>query len=158
MDYNGGAAIASGLIAGVAMAAILYLGVAFAPRQMRLDLFHMLGTLIAPRAGADWVYPLGAIVHAFLSLATALLYTIFFLPFADGSNVVGWGLLYGFVHYVIMGVNLEAMGYIHPLMQAREVPRPGAFAMNFPRATGAGFLAVHVVYGLMIGGLYTAFN
>ena len=158
MDYNGGAAVASGLIAGAVMGGGLYAGMAIAPRQMRMDLFHVLGTLLVPQAGSPVAYMVGATAHAVMSLAIALVYAVFFLPFAEGSNLVGWGVLYGFVHWIIMGANLEAMGYIHPLMRARELRRPGAFALDYPRATAASFFLLHLLFGLLVGGLYTAFN
>ena len=158
MDYNGGAAISAGLIGGAVMAAALYLATAMAPGQMRMDLLHMLGSMVVPRGSDARVYSIGSIVHAFMSLGIALIYVVFFMLFAEGSNVVGWGVLFGFVHWVIMGANLEMMGYIHPLMRARELRRPGAFAINYPRATAVGFLFLHLIYGLVIGGLYTAFT
>ena len=91
MDYNGGAAVASGLIAGAVMGGGLYAGMAIAPRQMRMDLFHVLGTLLVPQAGSPVAYMVGATAHAVMSLAIALVYAVFFLPFAEGSNLVGWG-------------------------------------------------------------------
>ena len=140
------------------MGGILYLGTAVAPRQMRMDLFRTLGSFLIPKGDTTAVYIVGAAAHAVMSLVIGLIYAVFFLPFADGSNVVGWGVLFGFVHWVIMGANLEMMGYIHPLMRTRELRRPGAFAVNFPKATVVAFLFLHLIFGLLVGGLYTAFN
>ena len=158
MDYIGGAAISAGLIGGAVMGAVLYLGMAMAPRQMRMDLFYILGTLLIPRGSAASVYMVGALVHAMMSLTIGLIYAVFFLPFAEGSNLVAWGVLYGFVHWIIVGGNLELIGYIRPLMRARELQKPGAFAVNYPRVTAGGFLALHLVFGVLMGGLYTAWT
>ena len=158
MDYNGGAAVSAGLIGGAAMAGVLYLSLAVAPRQMRMDLFHTFGSLLVPGGSQSMVYMVGAMSHAVMSLIIGLIYAVFFLPFADGSNLVGWGVLYGFVHWVILSANLEMLGYIHPLMRSRDIRRPGAFAINYPKTTVLGFLVLHLLFGLLVGGLYTAFN
>ena len=156
MDYNGGAAVSAGLIGGAVMAGVLYTGMAIAPRQIQMDLFHTLGTMLTPRGGVAVVYMAGAVAHALFSLIIGLVYALLFLPFADGTNVVGWGVLYGFVHWVIIGGSLELLGRAHPLMRSQELRRPGVFAMNYPRMTVAGFLALHLIFGLIVGGIYTA--
>ncbi len=44
MSFDGGAAIGAGLIAGAVMSVLLYMGIAMMPRQMKMNLFLMLGT------------------------------------------------------------------------------------------------------------------
>ena len=158
MDYNGGAAASAGLIAGAVMGLMLYLGMVISPRRMQMDLFYILGSFLAPNAGTPVVYMVGAISHAAMSLVLGLIYAVFFLPFSEGSNLVGWGVLYGLVHWIVVGLNLEGMGYIHPLRRASELRRLSAFAASYPRETVVGFLVLHLVFGLVVGGLYTAFN
>ena len=46
MSFDGGAAIGAGLIAGNVMSVLLYLGMAMTPRQMMMNLFLMLGTMM----------------------------------------------------------------------------------------------------------------
>ena len=140
------------------MAAALYLGALVSPRYIRMDLLHILGTLVIPRGSQPAVYLVGALTHAAMSLIIGLIYVVFFLFFAEDSNVIGWGVFFGFVHWIIMGANLEVMGYIHPLMRTRELRSPGMFGINYPRPTVGVFLFLHLIFGLIIGGLYTAFT
>ena len=140
------------------MAGMLYLGAVVAARYMRMDLLNILGTLVIPRGSQPAVYLIGALTHAAMSLVIGLIYVVFFLPFAADSNVIGWGVLFGFVHWIIMGANMEVLGYIHPLMSSRELRSPGLFAINYPRPTVGAFLFLHLIFGLIIGGIYTAFT
>ena len=44
MIFDVGAAVGSGLVAGAVMSLLLYMGIAMMPRQMKMNLFLMLGT------------------------------------------------------------------------------------------------------------------
>lgn len=46
MSFDAGAAIGAGLIAGAVMSVLLYMGIAMMPRQMKMNLFLMLGTMM----------------------------------------------------------------------------------------------------------------
>ena len=141
------------------MAALLYIGIGIAPRQMRMDLFYILGTMAYPKGEADKVYTLGAMVHAVMAIIIGLIYGALFYAFFDaGDNaMVGWGILIGLVQWVIVGGSLAMVGNVHPLMRTRELQRPGAFAMNYSTMTAGGFLVLHLVFGLIMGGLFAAY-
>jgi hypothetical protein len=157
MHYDALDAVSAGLMGGAVMALVLYLGLAVAPKQVRLDLFYIFGTMLLPRGEAAIAYLAGAVAHAVVSVGLALLYALFFYwIFSEGSNVVGWGLLFGFIHWVVAGANLGVIGALHPLMASRELRRPGPFAVNYPKLTTVMLLFLHLVYGLMVGWLYTA--
>lgn len=157
MPYNALNAASVGLIGGAVMALVLYLGLAMSPRQMRLNLFYIFGTMLLPRGNATMVYFLGAAAHAAVSVGLALFYALlFYWIFSEGSNLVVWGLLFGFVHWIVAGANLGMLGELHPLMVNRELRRPGPFAVNYPRPTAAALLVLHLVYGLIVSWLYTA--
>jgi hypothetical protein len=50
MSFDAGAAIGAGLISGAVMSLLLYMGIAVMPRQMKMDLFLMLGTMVTAYA------------------------------------------------------------------------------------------------------------
>jgi len=64
------------------------------------------------------------------------------------------GVLFGFVHYLIVGMGMGMMETMHPLMRTGQMPAPGRFVTNLPRMTVMGFLMVHLVYGLVVAALY----
>ena len=157
MSFEAEAAVSAGLIGGAAMALILYMGIAMAPDQMRMNLFHILGTMNLPRGSDTAVYMLGAMVHAVMAIVFGLIHAAVFSMFGEGTNLVGWGALFGLVHWVIVGGSLYGMGYLHPLMRSGDIDKPGPFAISYPKPTAVGFLMLHLVYGMIVGGLYTVF-
>jgi hypothetical protein len=149
------AASGAGLLAGAVMSAVLYLTVAIAPGQMRLDLFRLLGTLAFPRGAA--VYVCGAVVHAALSVAAGLVYLAVFQRLQLASNLAAWGAAFGLVHYLLAGMALVVLPEVHPRVRAGELPAPGAYALKYSPATAAGLLLLHLLYGALVGALYPAF-
>ena len=65
-------------------------------------------------------------------------------------------MLFGFVHFLIVGMGMDMFGTMHPLMRTGQMPAPGLFVSNLPRMTMVGFLMIHLVYGLVVGVLYEA--
>jgi len=101
-------------------------------------------------SSGTWV--LGSIIHLIVSGLIALIYAAVFEAIR-GSN---WftGLIGGAVHAVIGGLLLSALPAIHPAIP--DVIRdPGAFAINYGFATAALFVIGHLIYGIIVGGMYT---
>ncbi|HEU0021481.1 MAG TPA: hypothetical protein VFR55_07400, partial [Dehalococcoidia bacterium] len=129
MNFDTGAAIGAGLIAGAAMSLLLYLGIAMMPRQMKMDLFLMLGTMVtgtravAAGAGATTevnkpvAYLAGAMMHAAMSIAFGLAHVALYAAFSLESGLAVWGLLFGLAHWLLSGVGLAMVPLMHPLMK-----------------------------------------
>ncbi len=154
MDYSFGAAIAAGVLATVVMTAMLYMGMAMMPRQMPMNILYMLGTMIS--RNTMMAYVAGTMMHAMMGIAFALVHTAAFKGLDLTSALVAWGVLFGFVHYLIVGMGFGMIGTMHPLMRTGQMQAPGIFVSNLPRMTVMGFLMVHLVYGLVVGVLYEA--
>ncbi len=152
MDFSFGAAIAAGAVATVVMTAMLYMGMAVMPRQMPMNILYMLGTMMS--RNTIMAYVAGTMMHAMMGIAFALAHTGVFEGLDLTSALVAWGVLFGFVHYLIVGMGMGMMGTMHPLMRSGQMPAPGIFASNLPKMTVMGFLMVHLVYGLVVGVLY----
>ena len=149
------AAIGAGLVAGAVMGALLYMGIAVMPSQMRMNLFYLLGSMMFRQRII--VYTAGSIVHAALSIVFALSHVGIYQLFGLESSFAAWGLLFGFVHYLVVGMGLGMMPIMHPRIRAGELQAPGAYALGYPKATAAGFLMLHLVYGVLVGAMYDAF-
>ena len=154
MDYSFGAAIAAGVVATVVMTAMLYMGMAMLPRQMPMNILYMLGTMMS--RNTMMAYVAGTMMHAMMGIAFALVHAAAFKGLDLTSALVAWGVLFGFVHYLIVGMGMGMIGTMHPLMRTGQMPAPGLFVSNLPRMTVMGFLMVHLVYGLVVGVLYEA--
>ena len=168
MNFDAGAAIGAGLIAGAAMSLLLYLGIAMMPRQMKMDLFLMLGTMVtgartvAAGAGATTevnkpvAYLAGAMMHGVMSIVFGLVHVGLYTALGLESELVVWGVIFGLAHWLLSGVGLAMVPLMHPLMRNGQMAAPGAFALSYPAMTAGGFFMLHVIFGVLVDALYTA--
>lgn len=154
MDFDGGAAVVAGLVGGAAMVALLYMGIAAMPNQMRMNLLRLLGTMMLP--DGTMAYAAGLMIHAMMSIAFALAHVGLYQAFDLDSNLAAWGLLFGAVHWVIVGMALGMMPMMHLGIRNRIIQAPGAFALSYPIMTAIGFLMLHLLYGVIVGAVYEA--
>ncbi len=170
MDFSLGAAAGAGLVGGASMTVVLYMGILMMPRQMKMNLLLLLGTMVVP-AGVT-AYVAGAMIHAMMSIAFGLVHGAVFSASGITSAEPAWGLVFGLVHWAVVGMALGMVPMMHPRMrygglrlvaQARGNPHgeglldpPGFYALNYPPATAAGFLMLHLLFGVIVGALYGA--
>ena len=154
MSFDGGAAIGAGLIAGTAMSMLLYMGIAMMPKQMKMNLFLMLGTMFF--RDRPMAYVAGAMMHAMMSIVFALVHVAFFTAFDLDTSLAAWGIVFGVIHWMVSGMGLGMMPTMHPLIRRGEMAAPGAFALSYPSMTATGFLMLHVVFGVLVGASYSA--
>ncbi|MCH8063404.1 MAG: hypothetical protein IH861_12995 [Chloroflexi bacterium] len=153
MDFNIGTAIVAGVVATVVMTIVMYMGKAMMPQQMPMNILHMLGTMMTRSTGP--AYMMGAMMHGVMGVIFALIHVALFVAFGLEA-LVAWGILFGVVHWVIAGMGMGMMNFVHPVIRSGEMMAPGAFVKNLPMMNVMGFLMVHVIYGLVVGGLYQA--
>lgn len=170
MDFEAGDAVLAGLIGGAAMAAILYMGIAMLPQQMKMNMFMLLGSMALPvGAGA---FLMGAMVHAGMSAVFGLVHAAAFSILDIDSNQAAWGLLFGLVHWAVVGMALGMLPVMHPRIRyggprliaaaggdpsSKELlDPPGFYALGYPAMTALGFLMLHLLFGLIVGALYGA--
>ena len=55
------------------------------------------------------------------------------------------------------GMVLGMVPSMHPLMKSGRMGSPGAFALNCPPMIAMGFFMLHMLFGILVGALYTAF-
>ena len=154
MDFEIGWAIGAGLIGGAVMVAVLYMGIAMMPNQMRMNLLLMLGTMMLP-AGV-MAYVAGAMIHAGMSVAFGLIHAGVIAGADIESATAVWGLLFGLVHWAIVGMALGMMPLMHRGIQRQEIEAPGFYAISLGPVTAMGFLMLHLLFGLLVGVIYGA--
>ena len=146
----------------------LYMGLAMMPSQMKMNLFLLLGTMMLsskPMAYATggttypnkpMAYVAGAMVHAVMSIVFGLIHVAIYAAFGLESNLVAWGLLFGAVHWVIVGMALGMMPMMHAGIKKGIIGAPGAFASSYPMMTVGGFLMLHLLFGVLVALVYSA--
>lgn len=172
---NVGVAILGGIIGGTAMIAVLYPMLWLMPKEMKMNLLLMLGTMMVP-IGA-MAYLVGLMMHAMMSVLFgvahgALLASVDVDSAAAG---VGLGILFGFGHALVTGAMFGVMPLMHPRMrplQPKLIPAmaglaqvseeealdpPGFFALNYPPLTVMGFFMLHIMFGIVVGVIYGTF-
>lgn len=170
-----GGAVLGGLIGGLAMIAVLYPMIWMLPQQMKMNLLLMIGTMMTPVGPMAYVVGLG--IHVMMSVAFGLVHGGLLAAFdveATGS-AIGLGVLFGLGHALVVGMMFGMMPVIHPRMRsARQtlVPAtvgagsapeeelldpPGFFGLNYPPMTVMGFFMLHIMFGIIVGGVYSAF-
>ena len=136
-------AVAAGLLGGIVMVLVQVAATAAARRQF--DLLGMWVTLLA----VENVPAVGLIVHLAVSVSVAVLYAIGF-RIADASEAGwAWGLTGGVIHWIVAGSFLNVV----PESERRRAS-PGPFAARFGPPAAIGFLAIHLVFGLVVGVTY----
>lgn len=154
MEWDAGAAVIAGLVGTAVMTMVLYMGIAMMPRQMTMNILYMEGSMVA-RALMP-AYVLGGMMHLGMGIMFAIIHTALYQAFNLESGLVGWGVLFGGAHWLVVGMGLGMLATMHPLMRSGEMEAPGAFAIRSPIGTRMGFLMVHLLFGLVVGLVYEA--
>ena len=173
---NAEIAIAGGLIGGLAMVVMLYAAMWMLPNQMRMNLLLLIGTMFAPVGAA--AYGLGFMMHLMMSAAFGLVHGALIeqVGVTSAGAGAGYGALFGLGHAVATGMALGMMPMIHPRLRksrptltpvfaggpaATGAPAddelldpPGFFGLNYPMMTTAGFFALHIMFGAIVGAVY----
>ncbi len=156
MDFDTAAAIGAGLLAGAIMLVPIYMGLLMMPEQMKMDLLKMLGTMMMPVSGMT--YGIGLMAHAMMSIVFALIHVAFFQLFDIEGEFALWGLLFGAVHWMMVGVAFGMMkSSVHRGIRDGAVQAPGFFGLSMGTTTAMGILMVHLIYGVLVGTFYDAF-
>ncbi len=156
MEYNSPAALSAGIIGGLAMLIPVYLGRMMMPEQMKMDLLKMLGTMMLPVSGMT--YGIGLMIHLVMSLVFASAHAAFYL-WLDIESSYAIGILFGIVHFIGTGMFFGMItASIHRGVRDGAVEAPGFFALKLGVPTAMGALVVHILFGLLVGGLYESFS
>jgi hypothetical protein len=152
MELDVGASIVAGLVGGGVMSVLLYMGIAMIPAQMKMNLFQMLGTMMVP--AGTMAYVVGAMMHSMMSVVFGLIHGLPYVAFDIDSGFFGWGLAFGFGHWIVTGIGLGMLPIMHPTIRRGEIQAPGFFAMSYPRMTAMGFFMLHIVFGVVTALVY----
>jgi hypothetical protein len=126
----------------------------------RMNIPHLLGTMFTANRDRALIY--GVLLHVINGWAFAMAYVGIF----HATRTFGWwfGALVGLVHGVfIVTVMLPAMPGMHPRMASelhgptvvKQLEPPGFLGLNYGVRTPISVVIAHVVFGAMLGGLYS---
>jgi hypothetical protein len=137
----------AGILGGIVMTIIMAL-----LRQtgaVELNYPMLLGTM-AIRPGMEaWIT--GFFLHLLLAGLFAMLFGEVFEIIKKGGALPG--IFVGIAQAIVVGIILGVLPAIHPNL-GETMPVPGFFAINYGWADVLANFGAHLVFGLIVGGLY----
>jgi hypothetical protein len=139
-----GAAITAGLFAGIAFGLMMQMMTAPTPDGGRMPMIAMVGQIIgSPTLAAGWAY------HLFNSAVIGAIFGwVFGARASDYTRGLGWGAAYGFAWWILGGLVLM------PVLLGMSSFAPLIMAPMHMVAVGS--LIGHLVYGLILSGVFVA--
>ena len=147
--------IVGAIVAGVAGTAVLSMVMALGPRMgmPRMAIWEMLGSMFDKQGNNA----LGWVLHFMMGIVFAIIYAGLWTAGIGGVNLLG-GVIFGAVHFLIVGVMMGAMPVMHAGIKAGAVQAPGVLMLGSGGLMGLmGGLIGHVLYGLVVALVYGAF-
>jgi hypothetical protein len=126
----------------------------------RMNLPYLLGTLFTPNRDRAKIY--GVALH----LLNGWMFSLIYVAALHAAHLFTWwfGAVIGLVHggFVVV-VAMPLLPGIHPRMASeiqgptvvRQLEPPGFLGMNYGIRTPISALAAHVIFGAILGGLYS---
>ncbi|HEX7022740.1 MAG TPA: hypothetical protein VF171_07770 [Trueperaceae bacterium] len=145
-------AIWAGIAGGIAMWLLLTL--ARAVRLVDTSLIRYEGSLLTGRAEGAGPWLAGLVMHLVLSALIGLAYAVGFASFF-GRAAWNLGIVLGVYHWGLASLVLPLMDSLNPCVKRGSLRGMGAYAWRGGMAMVAVFLIGHLLYGLVVGWLYT---
>jgi len=143
----------SAIISGIAATLVMTMMMALAPKMgfPKMDIVGLLSTMFSKKSNLL----LGWMMHLMMGVIFALVYAFLW---SQGIGSATWvnGLLFGAVHWLVVGVIMLMIPMLHAGIRSGEVKAPGMYMS----ANGGGMMAFigglmgHMVFGLVVALLY----
>lgn len=141
------------IVAGLAGAVVfsIFTAMARAMGMTEMSIEKTLGLMFGKGNGAQ---AMGWVMHLIAGVIFALIYAYIFVA-VGATNGWFFGGVIGLFHGVVVGAMvMPMMGIIHPAVKAGEMKAPGFFAVNAGPMTPMGLVVGHIVFGVVLGGVY----
>ena len=145
--------IIGAVVAGIVGTIVMTLVMVAAPKMgmPKMDIVGLLGSMFKK----EGVRPLGLMMHFMMGIVFAIIYA-FLWSKGIGRASVGFGALFGTVHWLIVGLIMGMIPMLHAGIKAGTVKAPGVYMTNNGGAKGfMGGLVGHIIYGITVALIYT---
>ena len=146
--------IPGAIVAGVAGTIVISMLMAMGPKigMPKMAIWEMLGSMF----NKDGNNGLGWLMHFMMGVIFAIVYA-FLWNAGIGSATVGSGLIFGMVHFLVVGVMMGGMPMMHSGIKAGTVQAPGVLMLNSGVMGLMGGLIGHALYGVVVAVIYRFF-
>lgn len=137
-----GISAVAGLLAGIVFGVMMHMMMVPAPDGRQMPMIAMVGQIVgSPMVAVGWLY------HLFNSAIIGAIFGWLLGNRVHGYNSgFGWGTAYGFVWWILGGLILM------PMLLGMSAFAP--LMMPEMRMVAMGSLIGHLIYGLILGGLF----
>lgn len=147
-----GSAILIGVLGGIAMS--LMMAMARAMRLIDASIERYEGCMLTGNTEGGGSWSAGLLMHLMMSALIGIVYAWGFAQFW-GEATWAIGLLAGLIHWALAGIVVPMMDGVHPCVRDGRIRGFGAFGAKRGAMMVAGFLMTHLLFGLIMGWLYT---
>jgi hypothetical protein len=146
--------ILSAVIAGVVASLVFSIVLAMAPKMgmPKMDIVSLLGSMFSAKTNLA----LGWMMHLMMGIVFALIYAFLW---SNGIGAATWlgGLIFGAVHWLIVGVVMGMIPMMHVGIKSGAVKAPGLWMTNNGGLMAfMGGLVGHMIFGITIALVYAA--
>ena len=137
------AAIVAGVVGTAAMSLLMVMGPKMGLPKMAI--WEMLGSMFDSHGKNT----LGWMAHFMMGAVFALIYAALWSAGLGAPTLIG-GILFGAVHFVIVGLMLGGIPMMHAGIKAGTAQAPGVLMLNGGIMGLMGGLVGHILYGLVV--------
>ncbi len=146
--------ILSAVIAGLVSTVVFTVILMMAPKMgmPKMDIVSLLGSMFSAKTNLV----LGWMMHLMMGVVFALIYAFLW---SSGIGAATWtsGLVFGAVHWLIVGVIMAMIPMMHVGIKSGAVQAPGMWMTNNGGAMAfMGGLVGHMIFGAVVALVYAA--
>jgi hypothetical protein len=150
---NWNRAINAGFLGAVAMTVFMIALRTLGVTSLNLEI--LLGSMVTSTSDiGSW--GLGFLIHLIAGALFGIVYGLIMESLGRTGWVVGVGI--AAVHAVLSGLALPLIGAAHPLVRSGQIPAPGLFASALGGMGVVLFIALHLIFGAIVGRTYVALS
>lgn len=144
--------VVAAVVAGLIGTTVMSLMMALSPRMgmPKMAIWEMLGSMFNPQGNNA----LGWVMHYMMGVIFALVYAALWSA-GIGAASIGWGALFGVVHWLAAGLMMGGMPMMHAGIRSGAVDAPGVYMLASGGAKAfMGGTVGHVLYGIVVALVY----
>jgi hypothetical protein len=148
-------AIGIGIIGGIAMSLMMAMARGMGLIGASIERYE--GCMLTGKDEGAGSWTAGFLMHLTMSAIIGIIYAWAFAQFW-GRSTWSLGLLGGLIHWSVAGMVLPMMDAMNRCVRTGQIEGWGAFGSKRGAMMVGGFLMDHLLYGLIVGWLYTVPN
>lgn len=147
--------IIGAIVAGLVGTIVISMVMMMAPKMgmPKMAIWEMLGAMFSP----DGNVALGWAMHLMMGVVFGLVYAVLWTAGIGSVSLVS-GLIFGIIHWLVVGLMMGGMPMMHAGIKAGSVSAPGVFMLHNGGMMGfMGGLIGHAIFGVVVALVYGLF-